>query len=356
MHDPRVHKNRLLPPSDANPRNSEGSMVELADGRILFAYSHFTDGGADNSSAFIALRESHDRGMTWTTEDQVLVENEADENVMSVTFLRLANGDIALFYVVKNSWSDCRPYLRKSTDEGATWGDRVCCAPDVKYFVLNNDRVIQLSAGRLVMPVAEHPMIDGKWSHRGISTCMLSDDNGATWRAAQSRLHAPDDVASGLQEPGVIELKDGRLMMLMRTTAGCQFRSYSADGGETWGQARPTDIMSPCSPATLRRIPSTGDIVMIWNDHSGDRAQLEQKRTPLTTAISRDEGETWENVKVLDDDPNGHYCYTSALFIDDRLILSYCAGDRRTGGLNLTQVTNVEVGWLYEQGELRPQP
>ena len=348
MSDPRVQKNRLLPPSPANPRNSEGSMVELADGRMVFAYSHFTDGGKDNSSAFIALRESNDRGLTWSAEDRVLVENEGEENVMSVSFLRLASGEIALFYVIKNSWTDCRAHLRISTDEAQTWSDPVCCAPYVAYFVLNNDRVVQLSSGRLVMPVAEHPVPKGEWSRRGISMCLLSDDNGATWCASQSRLHAPEDVGSGLQEPGVIELADGRLMMLMRSTAGYQFRSYSSDAGVTWTDAELTDIRSPCSPSTLRRIPSTGDILMVWNDHSGDWAKFDQKRTPLTTAISRDEGETWENVKVLDDDPNGHYCYTSALFVDDRVILSYCAGDRRTGGLNLTQVTNVEVGWLYD--------
>ena len=348
MADPRVHKNRLLAPSPENPRNSEGSMVELSDGRILLAYSHFTSGGKDNSAAFIAGRESSDRGFTWTTEDRVLVENEGDENVMSASFLRLASGEIAFFYVIKNSWSDCRLHMRTSTDEGETWSDRVCCIPEEGYFVVNNDRVVQLPSGRLVVPAAHHPMTEDEWSRRGISMCFLSDDNGATWRPSGSRLHAPDGVASGLQEPGVIELTDGRLMMLMRTTAGCQFRSYSEDAGVTWSEAQPTDIMSPCSPATLRRIPSTGDILMVWNDHSGEWVKFEQKRTPLTTAVSRDEGETWENVKVLDDDPNGHYCYTSALFVDDRVILSYCAGDRRTGGLNLTQVTNVEVGWLYD--------
>ncbi len=54
-----------------------------------------------------------------------------------------------------------------------------------------------------------------------------------------------------------------------------------------------------------------------------------------------------ENVKVLEDDPEGWYCYTSALFADDRVILAYCAGNKQIGGLNLLQVTNVDVDWLY---------
>jgi len=348
MTDPRVSKNRLLPPSPENPRNSEGSMVELADGSILFAYSHFTSGSRDNSSGHIASRLSTDRGRTWSSQDVTLVENEGRENVMSVSFLRLQTGEIALFYAIKNSWDDCRLYMRTSVDEGATWSDPACTIPDMGYFVVNNDRVVQLKSGRLVVPAARHPRVDGEWSSRGIATCYLSEDVGATWRRAKSELHAPEGVGSGLQEPGVIELRDGRLMMLCRTTAGCQFRSYSEDGGVTWSEAVRSDVMSPCSPTTLRRIPSTGDILMVWNDHSGELAKLGQKRTPFTTAISKDEGQTWENTKVLEDDPDGWYCYTSALFVHERVILSHCAGNRDIGGLNLCQITNVDVDWLYD--------
>ena len=345
---PRVSKDRLLPPSPDNPRNSEGSMVELADGSILFAYSHFTSGSRDNSSGHIASRRSTDRGLTWSSEDVTLVENEGRENVMSVSFLRLETGEIAVFYAIKNSWDDCRLYMRTSVDEGATWSDPVCTIPDMGYFVVNNDRVVQLKSERLVVPAARHPRVDGEWSSRGIATSYLSDDAGATWRRAKSELHAPEGVGSGLQEPGVIELRDGRLMMLCRTTAGRQFRSYSEDAGVTWSEAVGTDIMSPCSPSTLRRIPSTGDILMVWNDHSGESAKFGQKRTPLTTAVSRDEGLTWENTKVIEDDPDGWYCYTSALFVDERVILSYCAGNRDIGGLNLCQITNIDVDWLYD--------
>ena len=48
-------------------------------------------------------------------------------------------------------------------------------------------------------------------------------------------------------------------MMLSRTDLGSQYRSYSADGGETWTPAEPTGIKSPLSPASIERIPSTGD-------------------------------------------------------------------------------------------------
>ena len=110
-----------LTPGKGNPRNSEGAFVSLKDGRILFVYSHYTAGkGADDDPACLAGRYSSDGGRTWTAEDRTIVTNEGGMNVMSVSLLRLQSGEIALFYLVKNSGTDCRPVMRLSSDEGAT--------------------------------------------------------------------------------------------------------------------------------------------------------------------------------------------------------------------------------------------
>ena len=142
-----------LPPGPDNPRNSEGAFVTLKDGRVLFVYSHYTAGhGGDHDPAFLAGRISADGGRTWTEKDQVIVENEGGMNVMSVSLLRLQSGEIALFYLLKNSTTDCRPVMRISKDEGKTWGEPVLCITDqVGYYVLNNDRAIQLKSGRLAV-------------------------------------------------------------------------------------------------------------------------------------------------------------------------------------------------------------
>ncbi|MGH7199678.1 MAG: exo-alpha-sialidase, partial [Planctomycetaceae bacterium] len=100
---------KLLPPGPDNPRNSEGDFIELKDGRVLFVYTHFTGGAGDHASAHLAGRFSSDEGRSWTAEDVVILPNEAKQNVMSVSLLRLHDGRIALFYLRKNSLSDCRP-------------------------------------------------------------------------------------------------------------------------------------------------------------------------------------------------------------------------------------------------------
>ena len=89
--------------------------------------------------------------------------------------------------------------------------------------------------------------------------------------------------------------------------------------------------------------------MIVWNDHSylhpvpADR----NCRTPLCTAISRDEGTTYSASKVLEGDPDGWYCYTAIDFLGEDVLLAYCAGDRHVGHLNRLRITAVPVEWLY---------
>ncbi|NUQ61150.1 MAG: exo-alpha-sialidase [Pirellulales bacterium] len=348
-----------LPPLSGNPRNSEGAFATLKDGRILFVYTHFTGGGGDHSAAHLAGRYSSDGGRTWTKEDRMIVPYEGGLNVMSVSLLRLQSGELALFYLLKNSEQDCRPVMRLSTDEGATWGAPVMCITDqVGYYVLNNDRAVQLAGGRLVLPVCLHwPQGAPKADWNGTLMCYLSDDNGKTWRRSKSTHQGYDTTGRRVttQEPGVVELKDGRVLMFIRASGGCQYFSWSPDAGDTWSAPVASDIQSPISPATIKRLPSTGDLLLVWNDHADIPASLKSRRVPLSTAISQDDGKTWRHVKVLEGNPRGHYCYIAVHPVDDAVLLGYCA----MSGLAHSRVTRVPVSWLYSDAPpatARPEP
>ena len=346
-----VDKIRLLPPGPGNPRNSEGDFIQLTDGRIIFAYSHFTGGGSDHAAGHIAARFSRDRGQTWSDKDHVIVTREGDFNVMSVSLLRLQSGEIALFYLRKHSLTDCRPLMRVSRDEGQTWSEPVVCINKVGYNVLNNDRAVQLRSGRLLLPVALHNTPQqNSFDGRGVISCYISDDLGNSWRQSTSRQQGHKLT---LQEPGIVELRDGRLLMFCRTPHGSQYVSYSDDRGDTWSVFQPSNIISPLSPATIERIPKTGDLLLVWNKHDQVAAQYRGKRTPFNVAVSRDDGQTWEHTKILEDDPHGWYCYTALTFVGDHVLLGHCAGDRRQGGLNTTQITKFSLDWLYDRQTAR---
>lgn len=338
---------RLAPGPD-NPRNSEGDFITLKDGKILFIYSHFSGAsGSDFGNAYLASRYSTDKGKTWTAEDELVVRQEGDMNVMSVSLLRLQNGNIALFYARKNSEEDCIPLMRISTDEAKTWSDPVTCITDRPgYYVLNNNRIIQLKNGRLLMPVALHKTIGGKWQNRATVYTYYSDDNGRTWTCSAA---VPNNTEIITQEPGLIELKDGTIMMFIRTDSGVQQLSYSKDKGETWSHIGPSNIKSPLSPASIQRIPSTGDLLLVWNNNDGSNPALKGKRTPFNLAISRDEGKTWEHTKTIEEHPDGWYCYTAMEFIGNQVLLGHCAGNRPQGtGLAITNITRIGLDSIYK--------
>jgi predicted neuraminidase len=323
--------------SKENPRNSEGDFIRLKNGTLLFIYTHFTGGGADEASAHLAGRISTDAGLTWNDHDFAVPAARGKQNTMSVSLLRLASGEVALFYLVKNSWSDCRPYMQTSADECKTWSDPRPCVTHPDYYVVNNARVIQTSTGRLIIPAALHRGANGRFQPRAAALCLFSDDNGKTWRASKSTLEAPKDSRTGLQEPAIIELKKGRLMMLCRTDQKCQMRSFSNDNGDTWSAVENSNIKSPVSPASIVRIPKTGHLLLVWNNN--DRTP---RRTPLSAAISKDEGKTWSTPRDLETDPKGHFCYTAICFTDDRLLLAYCAGSK-PGDLSTTRITTLKL-------------
>lgn len=346
-----------LEPSPEFPRHSEGAFATLADGRILFVYTRFTGGAEDHSSADLVGLESADGGQTWGPP-RVVVANEGRSNVMSVSLLRLAgSGRLALFYLLKNSFQDCQPYLRYSSDEGATWSEAHRCGRAPGYFVLNNDRVIQLRSGRLVMPLGYHrsrgeePDAWTSFDGRAIAMWLLSDDEGATWREARTWWALPVVTGTGMQEPGVVELDDGSLLTVARTDQGRQWECRSTDGGETWTAPVAGPLQSPVAPATLKTFPGTATLLAVYCDHSGAFPFPAGKRTPLVAALSDDRGTTWHSARAIETDPDGWYCYTAMHFVGEHVLLAYCAGDSQVGGLNRLRIRRVGLGWLYGAGD-----
>lgn len=335
-----------LQPGQDNPRNSEGDFIRLKNGDILFVYSHYYGNSSnDHSTAYLASRISKDGGSTWSTTDQVVLENEGVLNIMSVSLLRLKSGEIALFYLRKNSTDDCIPFMRISRDEAKSWGEPIRCVSDLEgYFILNNDRVIQLEDGRIIMAVSQHNTPGGKFSLSGNLYSYFSDDKGLTWTRSEM-VKNPGVV---LQEPGLVALKDGNLLMFSRSDCGTQCFTRSHDRGRTWGPVTKSQLVSPRSPATIERIPKTGDLLAVWNYNQSTDKVLSTKRTPLSMAISKDEGVSWSEVKTIEADPDGWYCYIAMEFVDGDVLLGYCAGSQSgKTGLAVTDVRRISIDWIY---------
>ncbi|MFP3895880.1 MAG: sialidase family protein [Anaerolineales bacterium] len=306
-------------PGPGNPRNSEGDTILLSDDRLLLAWTRFV-GAADHAKADIYGMVTDDWGKSWSEPRLLVSREEGRQNVMSVSLLREeVSGDILLFYLRKNSFRDCNVFLRRSADEGRSWGSPWRVSVRDGYHVMNNARVVQLESGRLLAPVALTQNY-GRSRHQ-VAFCYISDDGGAHWRVGGGFADLPQSRV-GCQEPGVVPVGDD-LLMHIRTDQDYVFGAWSADGGDTWTAPRPfEDLPAPAAPATMARLPD-GNLVTIYN-HRPDGAQAGWAgRTPLSVARSRDRGNTWQRLEDIEASAVYAYGYTSFRVCGERMVLTY---------------------------------
>jgi sialidase-1 len=322
----------ICPAGVERPRNTEADVVKLKDGSLLLGYSEFVGSDpSDFAHARVAGKISRDGGHTWSAPF-VLAANDGQMNTMSPSFLRLPSGRLAMTYMRKNSLSDNQVLFRTSSDEGKTWGKPVLVNPEIGYWGLNNARLTKLRSGRILAPMWF--VNDWNKSHHTKAQVAYSDDEGVHWRRGEV-VDVPQG-RRGADEPAVVELRDASVLMIIRTDMDKIYRAVSTDAGVHWTPAEPTALDSPTAPASIARIPSTGDLLLLWNNRANGPIHT-QDRFPLASAISRDDGKTWEQIRNLDDTSGFTFSYASITFVEgDRAIVTYYAsevlkGERASG-------------------------
>ena len=326
-----------------NMRNGEGAFLTLKDGRILFAYSRYRDhGNSDDHTADIGSMISSDGGKSFA-DAGILVECASvnAKNMMSVSLMRMQNGDAGLFYLVRYPDDRLLMYLKRSGDEGRTWSDAVLCTPEGAYFVVNNDRVIRLSNGDILIPAAQHKKSGSCFDAASDAVFFLSHDDGRTWEKAPGKVCMPHTAhaVNTMQEPLAVELAPGFLWGLARTDLGRQYEFFSRDGGRTWTQAEPSAFTAPCSPICMKRLRD-GRLFAVWNPipiypgHGEFCGSVwTGGRSPLVYAVSCDNGITFSEPVPIETDPESGFCYCSIHETDDGILLAYYAGSRTDGSL-----------------------
>jgi sialidase-1 len=189
-------------------------------------------------------------------------------------------------------------WVTKSTDDGTTWSVPTEITASVKrpgwtWYATGPGIGIQTRAGRLVIP-ANHAEA-GTGVHR--SHLVYSDDGGRTWTIGGI-------ADAGTNESQVVELSDGRLMLNMRNhppkAANFRMVAISADRGRTLAPARPdARLLEPPAQASLIAWPDgrRGRSVLVFANPASTA------RERLTVRVSEDEGTTWPTARVVHEGP-----------------------------------------------------
>ena len=368
----------MLPRVKNNMRNGEGSFLRLKDGRILYAYTkYFGEGYDDHHQAYIAACYSADEGETWSEPEVFFEKAEDEQNIMSVSLLRMENGDLGFFYLQKkiiDGYLVCRPILRRSSDEGKTFSEPLVII-ESGYSCLINDRVTRLKSGRIILTTSkngERVQVSEDNVYTGFKLGYLeiyySDDDGRSFKKAQTDLHSPINGGIGPAEPGIFELPDGRLWLYTRTGYGYQYQSFSSDGGISWSPLEPNyKFTSSSSPmkvfgargialAILNPMPWTG--VFARSDVWG----VKRDRTPFVMAMDTDGGNFFiekdfsqrvgdfmpfiKHCCYVEDSFEDSYCYPAAIEVEDGILVAYYHSNGSGAELSSGKITKISFDEL----------
>ncbi len=399
-----------LPVEPSHPGHLETTLCGGSGDDITLIY-YTPPGSRITHAGQINVKTSGDRGRTWSSPRELVDRAGALILGSHITILRLKSGRLGMVYAssaapLARTGRDGGTLFRTSDDEGQSWTEAVAIEPH--FGICCSGHAIVLAGGRIVVPLFRWISPDPggnaeNWSVNGwddddsggtLSYCYayVSDDEGETWQISLSELFiSRQRAAFDLEEPTVVELTDGRLLMHMRSQVGRIYRSYSADGGICWSNPEPLPIAAAYTPQFLRRMPG-GELLMIWNQASRQEILSGLHRTRLTCAVSRDEGETWTNFKNLEslDDRTelrppprslvqvyeqfesyGYHqpsdtkryfrapgvlriCYPNVLFVDDEAIIIYDWGYGTLGDKLGSKLRIVPLNWLLESHEDGP--
>lgn len=393
------HETMILRPRDWP---YEATVITLADGSVAMFYDLYEGSRNGNSepAGLLHMQISNDVGRTWSEPLALHDRGGCPIQGTRTSPIRLRSGKLGLIHTGEHvrPGRDGNLIFHYSEDEGQTWSDGVTVDPE--FAVLRSACGRVLSTGRIVAPVFKWISPDtGEESEEpscGIcfSWAYYSDDEGQTWQQSHSELIvAKNEGREGVyhfEEPVVEELRDGSLIMYGRTETGRHYVSYSKDGAITWTPPVPGPVLTSYTPTLLQRIPSTGHLLMVWNQSSPAEFGAGLSRHRLTCALSKDDGQTWthfKNLESLDDrtqldpppaEPLAVYrgcphkqpsdttqyarapgpirvCYPSVTFVGDEVVVVYDCDETSSyelgsemSGLHGTKMRVVPLDWFYQ--------
>ena len=317
----------LIEDTEHYPRNGEGSMIALKNGRLLLVYTQWYSNSnegvglatGDHDPARLAEIHSDDGGKTWS-KPKVVQENLGKKNIMSSSLVETASGKLLLIYIHIDSDRFANLKVKESNDNGETWSEPRPLSQGKNGLIFAvNSAAIRLESGRILVAAYGSPSAWQDDEHF-ISYSYYSDDEGKSWHKSDNEIDCP---LRGAMEPDIEQLRDGRIMMLIRTQTSRMYRAYSSDEGRTWTKAEKTDIVHPESSIQVQRIPGANALVLFWTNAVDPSVHHNGPRTPLTMGISHDEGLTWKSITNIETDPKGSYCYLTMAFLKDTMHLAY---------------------------------
>ncbi len=276
----------------------------------------------------IWISRSTDSGRTWSpmTPVDLGVKRQDPNRALVPSELMVRGGRCTLFVATHDGkFGNWRSWYTHSDDSCRSFGPLIPAPGELHHSTFLRNHIVTRD-GRLMIPYQHYLGASGPRNPR--NGVIISADGGRTWTVHGAiRITTADDY-SGWAENNIVELADGRIVMLIRADrlGGVLYRAESRDGGRTWPElATKTDIPNPGSKATLYSLG--GDAVALLHNPNA------RHRSPLALWVSFDGMQTWPYRRVLVaqscDGPKGCLNYPDGFVSADRRYLHFAFDDNR---------------------------
>ncbi|MEI6342783.1 MAG: sialidase family protein [Verrucomicrobiota bacterium] len=286
------------------PECHASTLVQTPEGLVASWF-----GGTREKHPDVGIWVSRQVQGEWTTPQEVANGVQTDGSrhpTWNPVLHAVGTNDLVLFYKVGPNPEKWWGMMRRSRDQGRTWGEATRLPEGILGPVRN--RAVTLSDGTLL---AGSSTEEGGWRVH----FERSRDGGTTWERTAD---LGDPKTMGLIQPGLALMPGDRVLAYCRSRVGRVFVTESTDGGRQWSEPKPTALPNPNSgidAITLR----DGRILVVYNHTGGNWGS----RSPLNVAVSRD-GTTWQEVAVLENEPGGEFSYPAVIqTADGRVHVTY---------------------------------
>jgi hypothetical protein len=329
---------------DAMTYQAFPDVARLANGDLLAVFyagwQHISLPDADHpNGGRICMVRSTDDGRTWSVP-VTLHDGPLDDRDPHLA--QLADGSLLLsFFTYKRAalGATLACYTVSSHDGGHTWDEAptliangfACSAPPRE---LGPDLVVQAVYAERPAGAAPDP------SGLPAAYAAVARRGKGVWQAPEPVVSAPssDSPLVDGTEADVIRLRDGRLLIVIRSDAQNMHAATSADDGVTWSS--PVDIGFPGHCPQLTRLGKGASA-----GAPGGAIILTHRVPGTALSVSRDDGKSWEGPYPVDD-VIGAYPTALELLDGSVLVIYYEEGTDSAVRIKRFRLTSNDVEWL----------
>lgn len=342
--EPLFETTRLFALTPSNKPNYRiPGIIQAPNGDLLVICEKRNDGIGDIGNHDIVMKRSADQGRTWSGEIVILDDEDRvctdltlgfdrDTQKLWLFFLKdkkqfahLTSTDNGLSWqgpvvihdqVIKSEWQALKGKEEEEAGNPKSHAVRWAKGWAQRYGCGPGNAMIQLKSGRLLVP-ARHREDIGNGRLRSFAHCFYSDDHGASWKLGGT-------IGIHTSECQFVELNNGDVRVISRNESSedspdnlRHLTAISKDGGVTWENLRRLEeLITPRCHGCVERFDAK---TLLFSSPASPFRQKEHPygRYNLTIRLSHDDGESWGAGRTIWPHPGS---YSDIVVLDDNTI------------------------------------